>query len=145
MKWRITMWTKKLLLSAIVASTFGAIAPAAQAVDIFVNVAPPALRHEVVPAPRAGYLWAPGYWDWRSNKHYWVKGHWEKERAGYFYHQPQWAQRDGRWVMERSRWDRNRPTGDRDRDGTPNVVDRDRDGDGVRNNQDRAPDNPRRR
>jgi hypothetical protein len=35
-------------------------------------------------------------------------------------------------------------SGDRDRDGVPNRMDRDRDGDGVRNSQDRAPDNPRR-
>ena len=35
-------------------------------------------------------------------------------------------------------------SGDRDRDGVPNRVDRDRDGDGVRNRQDRRPDDPRR-
>lgn len=35
-------------------------------------------------------------------------------------------------------------SGDRDRDGVPNRVDRDRDGDGVRNTQDRRPDDPRR-
>jgi hypothetical protein len=35
-------------------------------------------------------------------------------------------------------------TGDRDRDGIPNRVDRDRDGDGVPNRQDRRPDDPRR-
>jgi len=35
-------------------------------------------------------------------------------------------------------------SGDRDRDGVPNRVDRDRDGDGVPNRQDRRPDDPRR-
>jgi hypothetical protein len=35
-------------------------------------------------------------------------------------------------------------SGDRDRDGVPNRVDRDRDGDGVRNSQDRYPNDPRR-
>ena len=139
------MWTRKLLLSTIVASTFAAVAPMAQAsVDVFINVPPPAARYEVVPAPRAGYLWAPGYWDWRSHRHVWSKGHWERERVGYYYHPRNWTEREGRWVHERSRWDRNAPMGDRDRDGIPNIRDRDRDGDGVPNRVDRAPDNPRR-
>ncbi len=139
------MWTRKLLLSAIVASTFATAAPAVYAaVDVYVNVAPPALRHEAVPSARSGYVWAPGYWNWRSNRHVWTKGHWERERVGYYYHPNRWTERDGRWVNERSRWDRNRPMGDRDRDGIPNARDRDRDGDGAPNRVDRAPDNPRR-
>jgi hypothetical protein len=126
------MWTRKLLLSAIVASTFAAAAPAAQAaVDVYVNLAPPALRHERVPAPRAGYLWAPGYWNWQSNRHVWAKGHWEKERSGYSYRPNSWTESNGRWVNQRGGWDRNAPSGDRDRDGVPNRADR-------------APDNPRR-
>ncbi|MEP7155024.1 MAG: YXWGXW repeat-containing protein [Betaproteobacteria bacterium] len=138
------MWTRKLVLSAMVAGTIGAVAPAAQALDVFINTPPPAVRFEAVPAPRAGYVWAPGYWDYRGHKHVWNKGHWERQRVGYYYHTPTWAERDGRWVMNRGGWDKNRPMGDRDRDGLPNAVDRDRDGDGVRNNADRAPDNPRR-
>ena len=83
------------------------------------------------------WQWAPGstssagYWNWHSNRHVWTKGHWERERVGYFYHPNRWTEREGRWVHERSRWDRNAPNGDRDHDGVPNRVDR-------------APDNPRR-
>ena len=139
------MWTRKLLLSTIVASTFAALAPSAQAaVEVFVNVPPPAARYEVVPAPRAGYVWSPGYWDWHNNRHVWKKGSWQRARAGYFYHPNRLEERNGRWVHQRSRWDHNRPLGDRDHDGIPNAVDRDRDGDGVRNRVDRKPDNPRR-
>jgi hypothetical protein len=124
------MWTRKLLLGALVASTFAAVAPLAQArVDVFVNTAPPELRQERVPAPRAGYLWAPGYWNWQSNRHVWAKGHWEKERAGFSYRPNAWTQQDGRWTNQRGGWDRNAPNGDRDRDGVPNRADR-------------APDNP---
>ena len=139
------MWTRKLLLSTIVASTFAAVVPTAQAaIEVFVNVPPPAARYEVVPSPRAGYLWAPGYWNWRSNRHVWTKGHWERERVGYYYYPNTWTEREGRWVHQHSRWDRNRPMGDRDHDGVPNARDRDRDGDGVPNRVDRHPDNPRR-
>ncbi|MEO8103047.1 MAG: YXWGXW repeat-containing protein [Betaproteobacteria bacterium] len=139
------MWTRKLLMIAIATSTLGAVASSAQAaVDVFINVPPPPVRYEVAPAPRAGYVWAPGYWDWRGNRHIWVKGHWERERVGYYFHPPRWIERDGRWLIERSRWDRDRPYGDLDRDGTPNYRDRDRDGDGIPNRVDRNPDNPRR-
>ena len=31
-----------------------------------VNVRPPAPRVVVVPAPRVGYAWAPGYWRWNG-------------------------------------------------------------------------------
>jgi len=153
------MLTRKLLLSAAIAATLGVIAPAAQAaVDFSINIAPPALRHEVVPAARHGYIWVPGYWDWRQRRHVWVSGRWDRERVGYYYHPNRWVQRDNRWAFERGRWDRNRPYGDRDRDGipnyrdrdrdndgVPNYRDRDRDNDGVPNRNDRAPDNPRRR
>ena len=88
------------------------------------------MRHEVVPAPRAGYVWAPGYWNWHSNRHVWAKGHWERERVGYYYHPHRWSQQQG-WYHQPGRWDRNAPMGDRD-------------GDGVRNYEDHRPDDPRR-
>ena len=140
------MWTRKLLLGTIVASTLAAVAPTAHAaVQVYVNTPPPAARYEVVPAARSGYVWAPGYWNWRNNRHVWVKGGWQRERTGYYYHPNRWLERDGKWYNERSRWDRNRPMGDRDRDGVPNARDRDRDGDGVPNRVDSRPDNPNRR
>jgi hypothetical protein len=132
------MWKRKLLLGALMASSIGVIPMQASAeAGFFVDVAPPAPRVEVVPAPRAGYVWAPGYWDWRNGRHAWVRGHWERERRGMAWHPSRWEERNGRWALERGRWDK-------DRDGVPNRVDRDRDGDGVPNRYDRAPDNPRR-
>jgi len=139
---------RKLLLAALAVSSIGVI-PLTASADVWVNVAPPAPRHEVIPHERHGYVWAPGYWDRRGHEWVWVKGHWERERHGMYWHPQRWTERDGRWVREGGRWDReryveNRPMGDRDRDGVPNRVDRDRDGDGVPNRLDRAPDNPRR-
>ncbi|WP_408014840.1 thrombospondin type 3 repeat-containing protein [Rugamonas rivuli] len=109
----------------------------------YVTVAPPPPRYEAVPGPRVGYIWAPGYWDWRGNRHEWIGGSWISARPGYVYAQPHWVQRDGRWLREEARWERG-PYGDRDHDGIPNRYDRDRDGDGVPNRYDRRPDNPRR-
>jgi len=124
------MKLRKTLLAALIAASLSGIsvptlAPAA--VEIFFNTAPPQARHEVVPAPRRGYLWAPGYWDLRGQKHVWRAGHWERRRAGFNYVEPRWVERNSGWALERGRWNR----GDRDRDGVPN-------------NRDKSPDNPRR-
>jgi hypothetical protein len=143
--------------------------------NVDVRIAPPAARHEAMPGPRAGYVWTPGYWDWRGKRHVWVSGNWVRERPGYVYTRPTWVNDNGRWHLYRGEWargdrdgdgipnryDRNpnrMNRGDRDRDGVPNRFDRDRDNDGVRNRNDRdrdgdgvpnhrdsRPDNPNRR
>ena len=49
------MFQRKLLLAAIVSSTFAAVSlPALAEIDFHVNIAPPAPRHGVVPGPHAG-------------------------------------------------------------------------------------------
>ena len=117
---------KKLILGSLVAATLAASAmPATARTDIVVNVAPPPLRYEVVPAPRVGYVWVPGYWEWRRHRHVWIAGHWTRHRPGYVYAPAAWVERDNRWHYRGPRWDR--------------------DGDGVPNRYDRAPDNPYRR
>jgi hypothetical protein len=94
---------------------------------IIVRAAPPALRHESVPAARRGYEWAPGYWDWNGRKFVWSAGHWERERHGHRYQRPEWRQGQNGWQMERGGWQR-----------------RDRDGDGVPNRSDSRPNDPQR-
>ena len=148
------MMKRKLLLGALAVSSIGVLPlPAAAEVSVYLDVAPPAPRYEVVPAPRAGYVWQPGYWDWRGDRHYWRKGYWVRERQGYYYHPSRWEQRNGRWHMENGGWHRERyayydgrgrGNGDRDRDGVPNRYDRDRDNDGVPNRYDERPNNPNR-
>jgi YXWGXW repeat-containing protein len=131
---------KKLLLGTMVAASLGVGSVSVATADVFVRVAPPAPRTEVVPPARRGYVWTPGYWDWRGNRHVWVNGHYVRERRGYHYATPSWHEQNGRWVLQRGGWAR----GDRDHDGVPNRADRDRDGDGVPNRVDSNPNNPRR-
>ncbi len=122
---------RKSLLVGLCAASLGGVSAAMTAsaeTAIYFSIAPPPARHEVVPAPRHGYVWAPGYWNARNNRHVWQAGHWERDRKGYYYNQPTWTQRDNQWQLERGRWNK----GDRDRDGVPNSIDR-------------APDNPARR
>lgn len=133
--------------------------------DGYIRVAPPEPRIERNPRPRPGYVWAPGYWAWKGDRHEWVRGKFVRARPGYVYVSPEWVEAGGLWVLEAGRWarDRNRDgiadreQRDRDRDGIEdnndadldndgirNGRDSDMDGDGVPNERDRYPDNPRR-
>jgi hypothetical protein len=125
------MLMKKVLVSALLAvGAIGAVATPLTSfaqVDIRLNYGPPAPRYEVIPEPRAGYVWSGGHWQWQNNRHVWIGGNWQRERSGYAYSQPRWVEREGGggWNYRASRWDR--------------------DGDGVPNNQDRRPNDPTRR
>lgn len=120
---------KKLLLASLLAGSFGTISAPAVSAIIIVREAPPAPRAERMPEARRGYVWAPGHWAWKNERHVWVRGKYIRERKGYAYNAPRWHQRDGRWQLTGGNWERSR---------------RDRDGDGVRNRDDARPNNPNR-
>lgn len=125
------MKLRKSLVIAMCVASLGSISvpmTASAEVAVYFNTAPPPVRYEAVPAPRRGYVWVPGYWNAKHNKHVWQAGHWERERKGYHYRQPTWVQHDNRWQLDHGGWTKG-----------------DRDGDGVPNSADRAPDNPNRR
>jgi hypothetical protein len=106
------MLTRNLLVSvALAVGTIGVAMtprPSAAAVDVWVNIGPPPERVEIIPDPRPGWVWTPGYWDWRGNRHVWHKGVWVRERPGYTFQPHRWVEHDGRWYLERGRWDHRR-------------------------------------
>ncbi len=117
------MKLNKLLAAGLFVGTLAGVglpAVADAAVGVYLNVAPPPPRAEIVPAPRRGYVWVPGYWDVRGHRHVWRAGYWEVARRGYNYAPPVWVQRGERWQLDRGGWRR----GDRDGDGVPNRFDR---------------------
>src|SRR5438270_13225973 len=116
---------RKLVIAGLVAASLGIAAFPAAAV-VVVHVAPPAPLYEVVPPPRHGWVWAPGFWQWRGHRHVWIPGHWVRVRPGDVYAPARWAQRDGYWHYYGPAWSRRA----------------DNDGDGVPNAYDRAPNNP---
>jgi len=145
------MFTKKLLVSALLAAGMigGVATPLSSmaAVEIQLNFAPPAPRYEAVPAPRRGYVWSAGHWQWNANRNrrVWAPGAWHSARSGYVYNQPQWVESNGRWKYQASRWDRDGDGIANNRDRTPDgvaVQSRDNDRDGVPNNRDNYPNNP---
>src|SRR6185437_3696176 len=103
-RWRCLVQTRNLaLLAALVMAGGAAVSvtpPASAAVgfSISVNTPPPPPRYERVPGPRAGYIWAPGYWRWGGHRYVWIGGTWYPRRDGYVYYGPRWVQSDGHWV-----------------------------------------------
>ncbi|MES2535235.1 MAG: YXWGXW repeat-containing protein [Pseudomonadota bacterium] len=84
-------------------------------VNIFVNEAPPAPRYEVVPAPRRGYVWAPGYWNWNGQRHDWKQGSWVRARAGQEYQRSEWYKDNDGWRLRQGSWKEAKKQAKRDR------------------------------
>lgn len=103
-------YVKNAVLAAAMATVAGvgaaytAPAEARVAVSIYAPIAPPALRVETVPAPRSGYVWAPGYWSYGHRHYNWRRGHWVRARHGYNYNPPRWEQDGNRWRYHREEW-----------------------------------------
>jgi hypothetical protein len=82
-------------------------AQVAVGVGVDIGVAPPPPRFERVPPPRAGYVWAPGYWRWdgRWHRHVWMPGRWVRVHPGYRYRPATWVRGPhGRWHFRAGGW-----------------------------------------
>jgi len=79
---------------------------AAAQVGIDIDIAPPAPRVEEAPPPRVGYVWAPGFWDYRGREHVWVPGRYVVERRGYHWVPDRWEQRGPHWHRFPGHWER---------------------------------------
>ena len=102
---------RRTALAAALALTLGALAgmhsaPAHAAVGIDIDIAPPAPRVIVAPPPRAGFVWAPGYWQWRGHSHVWHEGYWVRERRGYHWVPGGWVSRGPHYHFQRGHWER---------------------------------------
>ena len=89
---------KKLVITAGAAAllSLGALVVPATAqaqVSVSVQFGPPAPVYERVPAPRPGYVWAPGPYEYQRGRYAWTGGRWLAARPGYAYHAPHWVER----------------------------------------------------
>ena len=106
-----------LILTAGLATLSGCVVQPARAEVRPVRVAParvivipepPPPRVVVVPAPRRGYVWAPGFWRWNGRQHVWVEGHYVREKRGQYWVADRWDRRGGAWVFVPGHWERAR-------------------------------------
>ena len=72
--------------------------------DITTRLSPPPPRIENV-RPRDGFVWAPGYWEWRHRSYHWVTGSYIFGRRRYRWVADQWKQEGGQWHYLRGRWE----------------------------------------
>lgn len=98
------MNARKTLLALCIAT--GSLGTVPALADIYVRIAPPAPRYEVVPTVRPGWVWQPGYWNWNGHRYIWVKGHRAHVRRGAHWVPHNWHDEGGRWRMEGGHWDR---------------------------------------
>lgn len=95
----------------VAAGLAGSIALPAQAqvsigVQIGPTYAPPPPRYEAVPVLPPGYVWTPGYWQWRNGRYVWRSGYRVHARPGYYWREPRWEQGPRGWVLREGGWDR---------------------------------------
>ena len=113
---------------------------------VLLQPAPPPPLQEAVPAPRAGYFWAPGHYTWDGGRYVWRQGEWMALREGYGWQAARWEQRpDGSWALLPGTWVRVDSVAAYDDRGDRAWGYRDRDGDGVLNRDDRFPRDATRR
>ena len=105
------MSMRKALLYASIALCPVAMPAAAQVyvspprVTINLPMPPPPPHIEVVPGPRSGYVWAPGYWGWQGERHVWVPGRHIEARGGHHWVADSWQAREGRHHFAPGRWE----------------------------------------
>ena len=107
------MFRQTLIAAAVAAGSMMGLGSVAQAVPAVVytgpayvvQAAPPPPLYEAAPAARAGYIWTPGYYEWRGDRYVWTSGRWLETRQGYAWQQPRWQQRgDGSWYLVGGQW-----------------------------------------
>ena len=93
----------------LAAGLFAAPAHAQISAQIVIGTPPPAPMMAAPPAPRPGYVWAPGYWGWQHGRHVWHSGYWLRERPGAVYVPAQWVAVRGGWRFVPGHWERAGP------------------------------------
>ena len=63
---------------------------------------PPAPRY-TRPAPRNGYVWVRGRYDWKG-RWVWTAGHWQRAKAQHTWTPGHWEKRGNRYVWVKGRW-----------------------------------------
>jgi hypothetical protein len=94
-----------VLLALGIAGTATIAAAASSSGEIEIQVAPPPDRVEVIPAPREGFIYERGHYDWDNNRYVWREGRFIHKREGHVYTPYALEHRGERWYYHRGHWD----------------------------------------
>ena len=100
--------TLKSTVLCIASASIFSVASVSQArvdVSVMIGVPPPVAVVETVPPPRAGYVYAPGYWGWDGHRHVWIRGRTIVERPGYTWVADRWEPDGGRYRFVPGYWE----------------------------------------
>jgi len=95
---------KKLLTAAF---AFGGLLQAGCAGGgYYAMYAPPPPRYAAIGvAPGPGFVWTPGWWDWRGHNWVWVEGRWVRPpRAHRVWVAPEWRREGRSYRFHRGYW-----------------------------------------
>jgi hypothetical protein len=84
---------------------FGASSVGLAGPGIEAEAPPPPARDERSPAPRDGYVWTPGYWEWSGHAYSWVSGRFIFQRRGAHWVADRWDQVDSHWQHVAGHWE----------------------------------------
>jgi len=73
-------------------------------VRVEIGVPPPVAVVDVTPAPRHGYVYAPGYWAWHGDRHVWIGGRYVLERPGHYWVSERWEPAGPKWRFVDGHW-----------------------------------------
>ena len=99
---------RKMIAALTLASGTLGLATASQAarvVDVEIGAAPPPPLVEVIPPPRAGYIFQPGHYGWDGRTYVWTEGQFILDRPGHVYRPYVIEQRGERWHFRAGHWD----------------------------------------
>jgi hypothetical protein len=77
----------------------------ARSVEVEITTAPPPERYEVVPPPRAGFVYERGHYTWDGHAYVWTEGRFIEERPGHVYEQPMIEHRGEHYYFRSGHWD----------------------------------------
>lgn len=104
---KISQQLKRIGLIGALAVASSIAIPAFAGIDVEIGIgAPPAPRIEEVPVAPAGYVWAPGYWEFFHGQYVWRRGHFVQGRPGYRWVPESWERRGGYHHFNEGHWDR---------------------------------------
>lgn len=109
----MTNFTRRSMLSGVTLATgvglLSVPALAQLSAEVYVPIAPPPPRTEVIPVLPADRIevehWQPGYWRWNGREHEWINGHYvARPKRGAVWVPGRWEQRSRGWFYVDGHW-----------------------------------------